>query len=154
IVTMRLFVLKPVSFFLLLIAASAAAVAQSKDESSIKQLFDVELKNGQCYKALEYLTTKIGARLSGSPGAAAAVEWSRHEMEGYTDSVFLQPVMVPHWVRGQKEIGRVLNARKKGIVEMNVCALGMAVGTGPSGVTGNVVEVRTFDELRQLGEKN
>ena len=23
------------------------------------------------------------------------------------DSVWLQPVMVPHWVRGQKEIGRI-----------------------------------------------
>lgn len=140
--------------FLFVIGFTGHAFSQSADESSIKQIYNEELARGKSYQMLEYLTTHIGARLSGSPGAAAAVEWGRHELDNFADSVSLQPVMVPHWIRGQKEIGRVINSKKRGVVEMNVCALGMSVGTGPSGVTGNVVEVKTFDELKQLGEKH
>ncbi len=143
-------ILLTIPFFLFLMVA----VAQTQDESTIKQLFDKALTEGKSYQWLEYLSTKVGSRLSGSPGAAAGVEWSRHEMENFADSVWLQPVMVPHWVRGQKEIGRIVNSKKMGTVEMNVCALGGSVGTGPSGVSANIVEVKNFDELKQLGEKN
>jgi carboxypeptidase Q len=138
--------------WLLFACLATPAFSQSADESAIRKIFDTELSQGKSYTALEYLTTRIGARLSGSPGAAAGVEWSRHEMENFADSVWLQPVMVPHWVRGQQEQARVLHS-KKGTIEMNVCALGMSVGTGPEGVTGQVIEVKSFDELKQLGEK-
>jgi len=128
--------------------------AQTPDESAIRQIFDRALVDAQSYKWLHYLTTEVGARLSGSPGAAAGVEWSRHEMENIVDSVWLQPVMVPHWVRGQREIGRILNTKKSGPIEVNVCALGNAVGTGPGGVSGLVVEVKNFEELKQIGERS
>ncbi len=128
------------------------ALAQSSDELTIRKIYDKSLAEGQSYQMLDYLCHKIGARLSGSPGAAAAVEWSRHVMEdsGF-DSVWLQPVMVPHWVRGQKEIGRIINSKKMGTVELSVCALGGSVGTGLEGVAANVVEVKNFDELKSLG---
>lgn len=129
--------------------------AQSQDESALRQIFDKALAEGQSYQMLEHLTTRVGSRLSGSPGAAAAVEWSRNIMEAYGfDSVWLQPVMVPHWVRGQKEIARIVNSKKMGTVELNVCALGNSVGTGPSGLVAGIIEVRSFDELKELGEKN
>src|SRR5688572_1742771 len=72
------------------------------DELQIKRIFDQELTHGTSYENLRYLTNKIGHRLSGSPTAAAAVEWSRQVMMAYADTVWLQPVMVPHWVRGKK----------------------------------------------------
>jgi carboxypeptidase Q len=129
--------------------------AQSSDETTIRSIYDEALARGKSYEMLEYLTTKIGSRLSGSPGAAASVEWTRHIMQNYDfDSVWLQPVMVPHWERGQKEIGRVLNSKKMGTVELNVCALGNSVGTGPEGVSASVVEVKNFEDLKRLGEKN
>jgi len=140
--------------FASLILFSISTYGQTVDESAIKQLFDQALTKGRSYAWLEHLSTKVGARLSGSPGAAAGVEWSRHEMENFADTVWLQPVMVPHWVRGQQEVGRIINSKKIGTFDVNVCALGGAVGTGPSGVSGSVVEVKNFDELKQLGEKN
>src|SRR5690606_35608709 len=89
--------------------------AQSTDEQFIRKIYDEALGKGQSYEMLEHLCTKIGPRLSGSPGAAAAVEWSRQVMQAYGfDSVWLQPVMVPHWVRGKKEIGRIVNSKKLG----------------------------------------
>jgi hypothetical protein len=139
----------------LLLLGSLVGAAQTRDESSIRQIFDEALRNGESYAMLDYLCNKVGHRLSGSPGAAAAVEWGRHVMQDYGfDNVYLQPVMVPHWVRGQKEIGRIVNSRKMGTVEVNVCALGGSIGTGPSGISAPVIEVRSFDELKQLGEKN
>jgi hypothetical protein len=137
----------------ILVLITVMAQGQTPDESAIKQIFDKALVDGKSYTWLHYLTTEVGARLSGSPGAAAGVEWSRHELENVADSVWLQPVMVPHWIRGQKEIGRILNTKKYGPIEVNVCALGSSVGTGPAGVSGTVVEVKSFDELKQLGER-
>lgn len=137
--------------FILLILGSFNHL-HAQDESAIKSLFDEALARGQSYQMLEYLTTKVGARLSGSPGAAAGVEWSRHVLENIADSTFLQPVMVPHWVRGQQEIARMLSKRK-GSIELSVCALGGSVGTGPSGLQAQVVEVKDFEQLKQLGAK-
>ncbi|MBX2898095.1 MAG: M20/M25/M40 family metallo-hydrolase [Cyclobacteriaceae bacterium] len=127
------------------------ALAQSKEEAAIQQIFNEALGRGKAYELLSDLCTNIGPRLSGSPGAAAAVEWSRHVMKDLAfDSVWLQPVMVPHWVRGQKETGRLIS-RKQGTLLLNVCALGGSVATGPAGVVAGVVEVKSFEELKALG---
>lgn len=60
--------------------------------------------------------------------------------------------MVPHWVRGKKEIGRIVNSKKLGAVNVNVVALGNSVGSGPAGVLGNIIEVQDFQELAKLGK--
>ncbi len=137
--------------FLLLIALSAEA--QTADKDLIKEIYDQALLKGKSYPMLYDLCTNIGSRLSGSPGAAAAVEWGRHTMDDFGfDSVWLQPVMVPHWVRGQQEIGRVTNSRKMGTKDLVITSLGGSVGTGPSGITAGILEVKNFDELKQLGK--
>jgi hypothetical protein len=139
----------------LLLVTLCVGNLRAQDDVTIKSIFDAELANGKSYPMLVYLATTIGPRLSGSAGAAAGVEWGRQTMENFGfDSVWLQPVMVPHWVRGQKEIARVVNTKKMGTQEMNVCALGGSTGTGPAGILGNVVEVKTFEELKDLGKKN
>ena len=140
-------------FFLSLV--NLTGYSQSSDEATIKSIFDNALRNGKSYEMLHHLSTKVGSRLSGSPGAAAAVEWSRHVMQDFDfDSVWLQSVMVPHWVRGQQEIGRVINSKKMGTISMNVCALGGSVGTGSDGIVSKIIEVKSFEELAQLGVKN
>src|SRR5688572_22066339 len=107
-----------IAIFALLVSCSMQLVAQSQDESTIRKIYDKALAEGQSYQMLEHLTTKIGSRLSGSPGAAAAVEWSKQIMKSHGfDSVWLQPVMVPHWVRGKKEVGRIVNLKSKKKIE-------------------------------------
>jgi hypothetical protein len=138
----------------LVCAISISVFAQSNDESTIRLIFDEALERGECYKNLEYLTTKIGGRLSGSPAAAQAVVWTKMVMEQYGfDAVWLQPVMVPHWVRGQKEIGNIRLSNGKS-EDVNVCALGNAIGTGPGGILAEVIEVKKLSELKDLGEQN
>jgi carboxypeptidase Q len=133
--------------------AALMATAQTTDEATIKKIYDEALARGQSYELLRALTTYAPARLSGSPQAAAAVEWSRQAMEqlGF-DTVWLQPVLVPHWVRGKKEVARVIT-QKQGTVEVNVLALGGSIGTGAQGISASVVEVKDFEELKMLGEK-
>ncbi len=138
---------------LLTLVFISSSAQDSKDEVQIRKIFDEALERGDSYEMLRYLTKNIGGRLSGSPQAAAAVEWSRQQMMTYGfDTVYLQPVMVPHWVRGKKEIGRIVNSKKLGAVNVNVVALGNSVGSGPSGVLGNVIEVQDFQELAKLGK--
>jgi carboxypeptidase Q len=137
--------------FLLLV--NLTTFSQTSDEAAVKQIFDLALSKGKSYEMLYDLSVNVGPRLSGSPGAAAGVEWSRNAMKqlGF-DTVWLQPVMVPHWVRGEKEIGRIISKRA-GTVTVNVCALGGSVGTGSSGISANIIEVKSFDELKTLGAK-
>lgn len=146
--------LKLTSIFLLLLSANFV-FGQTEDEKMIRKIFDQALTEGESYEMLEYLSKDIGARLSGSPQAAAAVEWSRQVMESYGfDKVYLQEVMVPHWVRGEKEAARIVNSSKLGSRDVRVCALGNSVGTGEGGVVAEIVEVQNFEELKKLGKEN
>nr|WKN40229.1 M20/M25/M40 family metallo-hydrolase [Tunicatimonas sp. TK19036] len=144
------------SIALLFLISISSGVAQSDDDSAmIRQIYDETLLQGEAYDNLRVLCKDVGGRVAGSPEAAAAVEWGRQLMEAYGfDSVFLQPVMVPHWVRGKKEIGRIVNAKKMGTYQVNITSLGNAVGTGPDGVLANIVEVHTLEELADLGKEN
>ena len=129
----------------LLLLVSFTVFSQDKDAAYIRKIYDEALERGESYEMLRYLTKNIGGRLSGSPQAAAAVEWSRQQMLSYGfDTVYLQPVMVPHWVRGEVEIGRIVNSRKLGSKEIAVTSLGNAVGTGPGGTVAELVEVQDF----------
>ncbi|HNP18910.1 MAG TPA: M20/M25/M40 family metallo-hydrolase [Fulvivirga sp.] len=130
------------------------AHGQSEDEKMIKTIFDEALLNGQAYENLDYLTGQIGHRLSGSPQAAAAVEWSYQLMGSYGfDTVYLQEVMVPHWVRGAREQANIVNSKKFGTKSLNIRALGNSVGTGSAGVLGNIIEVQGLKELEKIGKK-
>ena len=54
-----------------------------EDTKIIKQLFDGALTSRETYELLDYLTNKIGHRLSGSKGASEAVEWTEKIMNKY-----------------------------------------------------------------------
>ena len=124
----------------------------SKDSVTIKQLFNTALTNGQSYQWLNVLSNDIGGRLSGSPEAQQAVEWGEKLMKELNfDKVWLQPVMVPHWVRGEKEEAYFTVGNTK--FNVPVCALGGSIATSENGVTGEVIEVQSIEEAENLGEK-
>ncbi|MBD2721134.1 M20/M25/M40 family metallo-hydrolase [Hymenobacter armeniacus] len=130
------------------VAALAAAKVDRTDSVALRKIFDEALLRGESYENLRYLTGNIGPRLSGSPQAQMAVDWGKATMEkaGF-DRVYLQEVMVPHWVRG-KEKGEIVGNKGKEI-KVPVCALGGSVGTGGK-LKAGVVEVHSFDELKKL----
>jgi carboxypeptidase Q len=122
------------------------------DSTHIKTLFNSVLKEGKSYEWLRDLTQNIGGRLSGSPEAAKAVVWGEKLMNTIgLDSVWLQPVIVPHWVRGEKEIARyTANGIQK---NAPICALGFSVATPKTGVIAEVIEVQSLEEAQALGKK-
>lgn len=126
--------------------------AQLNDTLMIRKMYDYYLSNSKCYSNLEELCLKIGGRLSGSTQAAQSVEWAKKAMYAAgADTVILQACMVPHWVRGKKEICKYsINGNVKNI---SCVALGSSVGTGAKGIQAGVIEVKSFQELDKLGEK-
>ena len=78
--------------------------AQKDDPLQIREMFDAALVEGHSYENLRSLCKDVGARLSGSPEAEKAVNWAKVLLESYQfDKVWLMPVKVPHWVRGDIE---------------------------------------------------
>jgi hypothetical protein len=126
-----------------LVAAGAFAQQSVPDEIIAR-----ELAASQAFATLEHLTDDIGPRLTGSPGAAAAVRWTTQRFRDWGIIATNERVMVPHWVRGAEEAHLVTQGRQRIILT----ALGGSVATPPDGITADVVAVHSFDELKQLGE--
>jgi carboxypeptidase Q len=128
-----------------------ASISQAQDSLTIRKIYDEALVNGQAYDNLHYLCKNIGQRISGSANAQKAVDWSKKLMDSYGfDHVFLQEVMVPHWVRGDKEVAKIIDGDKE--IPVPIVALGMSVATPKEGITAEVIEVQSLAELKTLGE--
>jgi Zn-dependent M28 family amino/carboxypeptidase len=91
----------------------------------------------------------IGHRLSGSTALEEAISWAAETMEAEGLQVRLQPVQVPHWVRGKESLTVV----EPGERELRILGLGNSVGTPPEGITAAVVVVGSFEELEALGRE-
>lgn len=140
--------------FLLGSALPFLAQSTDKDAFSIKNIHNAALMDGKSYEWLSFLSTQVGARLSGSPQAAAAVEYTKQMLDTLNlDTVWLQPCIVPHWVRGEKEQISIVQSNTIGNIDLNGVALGSSIGTGKDGVVAEVIEVKSLEEVDQLGEK-
>jgi hypothetical protein len=62
-------------------------------------------------------------------------------------------VTVQHWVRGDIEEAKIIQARQMNPYPLSVTALGWSIATPAPGISAPVVEAASFDELRRLGEK-
>jgi len=126
----------------------------SQDESIIKNIFDAGFTKSKAYSWLDYLSNQIGGRLSGSFEAELAVKWSKKELDKLNfDKVWLQPVMVPRWVRGPKEFALI--ETEPGVTfNVPVAALGGSVATPSVGIKSNVIELQSIAELEILGKEN
>ena len=144
--------MKKTIFLTVLILNGLTAFAQSSEEKNIKSFYKKALTDSKCYSWLEFLSNDIGSRLSGSESAAKAVQYTKTQLETLgLDKVYLQEVMVPHWVRGEKETAYILDNKTKTIVP--ICALGGSVATAKTGLTAEVIEVQGIEELKTLGDK-
>ena len=122
-------------------------------EERLSNIYDFALTESKSYNWLDHLSNDIGGRLSGSLNAERAVLWVKEELEGLgLDSVWLQPVMVPKWVRGTYEYANI-ESSPGNTINVNICALGGSIATPSSGIRANVIEVKSFEELAELGKE-
>lgn len=143
---MRRLAFLPVLFF----AFVASSQDLAADSLFIKRIASNILSSNEAYDNLWYLTKKIGHRLAGSPGMVKSEKWGLETFKKYNaDNAYFQQMMVPHWVRGGKDISIVTyveNGKRKSHA-LNVLALGNSEGSGPKGVTAPIVAVKSFDDL-------
>jgi hypothetical protein len=145
-------ILKPILLFFSVIFAFN--LTAQTDEDVLKAIYKQSLTNGKSYDWLSHLSNQIGSRLSGSLGAERAVAYTKEELEKLgLDRVWLQPVIVPKWVRGAKEFAYIEGEPGK-TTNVNICALGGSVATPALGLKAGVVEVKSFEELEKLGTEH
>ena len=146
---------KRIFLTLFFLTFSKILAAQSEVESNIQNLFQKSLTEGKSYEWLDHLSNKIGGRLSGSLNSQRAIEWSKNELNNLgLDKVYLQPVMVPKWIRGTFEYANI-ETSPGNTINVPVCALGGSISTPLGGLRANVIEVKSFNELsRRKNEVN
>ncbi len=126
---------------------------RNTDSSVVQSIYSEALSDSTAYHNLKILCTQYQGRICGSRQAENAVNWARELLQSMAlDTVWMQPLKVKRWDRGEPEIAKVSSVRI-GQHDLSVCAAGWSVGTGPDGISGKVVEVRSKEELQQLGEK-
>ena len=135
---------------LLALASVATSVARAQTTVSARQradadrLIDLALRDSTGFSRLATLTDRFGNRLSGSRALEDAIDWilDRMKSDGLAN-VRGEPVMVPHWVRGE-ESASLVSPRA---APLHMLGLGMSVGTPAEGITAPVLVVNSFEDL-------
>ncbi|MBY0504148.1 MAG: M20/M25/M40 family metallo-hydrolase [Bryobacteraceae bacterium] len=131
--------------FILLAPCAFSQPVEEKYGDVAARIISAAMKDEGGMAKLAYLCDRIGARLSGSPAAAKAVAWSAETMKkAGLENVQTPPVKVVHWVRGREGVELVQPFAQP----LHAFGLGMA---GAGDVTAEVVAVKSFEELEQLG---
>ena len=126
-----------------------ALISSQYDKEQLRKIYKNSLINGHSYDWLDYLSNEIGSRLSGSLNAELAVNYTKSELEKIgLDKVWLQPVMVPKWIRGNPEFAYIETAPGK-TIPVNLCALGGSISTPLAGIKAHVLEVQSIDQLKK-----
>jgi carboxypeptidase Q len=114
---------------------------------TVRRIIQAVRSEGRQYDKLVALCDGIGPRLSGSEGERVARAWAVAAMAADgLENVRQEPVMVPHWVRGDEE-GWLLGPVPR---PLRLTTLGGSVGTSPEGLEAEVVVVGDFDAFERL----
>ena len=148
------------------VASSLAANAQhapsptpiefsARTLAELKQLQQAALASDYAYRQVAHLANNIGPRLSGSAQAQKAVEYVSSELKALGLEVRQEPVLVPHWVRGEETAALVEfpGMAAETTQKVVLTALGGSVATPAEGITAEVVVAKTFDDLQSLGRE-
>lgn len=106
--------------------------------------------NTTAWDRLAEMTDTYGHRLSGSQALEDAIEWSMNQLaRDGMENARREPVMVPHWVRGE-EWARIVAPVERDLV---MIGLGNSVGTPRKGIRAELAVVPTFDDIEKAGAK-
>lgn len=84
-----------------------------QDSIMIRQIYDMALTQGKRYIHLERICKEVPTCLSRSANADETVYLTFAMLKKIKpDTVWLQPVMFPHWVRGSRAECKTINASK------------------------------------------
>lgn len=138
---------------LIIFTVVASVTAQSITEryrDQVRQLIDASLTTDSAWSRLAYITDTFGPRFSGSQNLEDAIDEIVRMMQndGF-DTVYTEPVKVPHWVRGN-ESAKMISPRPR---MLPMLGLGGSISTPPEGITAEVIVVDELDSVATLGER-
>ena len=119
-------------------------------ELTAKKIIDSAKSGNDAYMKLQELCDDIGCRLSGSPALDDAIRWAVQEMkdDGH-ENVRTEGVTIRKWVRGDESC-KMISPRP---LKIEMLGLGGSIGTGPQGITAQVVVVDSKEALDQLPDE-
>ncbi len=108
-------------------------------------LRDKALESDLAYDLLESLTTEVGPRLAGSAKEQEAIDWAvaKFRSLGF-DKVYTETVQVPKWER----ISETAFVTAPYSQPLHITALGKSAATPEGGVTAEIVQFATFEDLQ------
>jgi carboxypeptidase Q len=130
----------------LVVAAPSSAGAQISDaqRDAARRIITAATTNHDAYRRLGDLVDGFGSRITGSVALEDAIDWIIDEMKADgLQNVRGEPVMVPHWVRGQESLELILPWPRK----LPMLGLGGSIATPPGGIRGEVLVVSSYDDL-------
>jgi len=128
-----------------LAAQPASAIPAKYRDIANRIIAAAQVDSAGAWNRIAELTDRFGHRLSGSAALEQAIDWTVETMKrDGLDNVRKEPVMVPHWVRGEESLELVAPRRQK----LPMLGLGGSIGTPAGGITADVMVVASFDELR------
>jgi carboxypeptidase Q len=136
-----------------LVGAARPASAQQADiatayRTAADSLIRGAIGDSAAYRRLGRMVDTFGHRISGSASLEATIDWILDAMKADSlENVHGQPVMVPHWVRGEESAELVKPRRTR----LAMLGLGGSIGTPAKGITAPVLVVGSLDELQQRG---
>lgn len=131
-------------FFSLCGVAQSVSSRTAEERQSYREAMEqadlkiaAEVKNhSELMKNLEYLTTEIGPRLTGSPQMQTASQWTLQRFQAYGLDAHLETARIAHaWTRGRESAHIVSPIQRR----LTVHAFGWSKAT-PGPVTASVVE--------------
>ncbi|MEK6768376.1 MAG: M28 family metallopeptidase [Gemmatimonadota bacterium] len=128
------------------LAAQAAAGGPIADryQAVAGRIIAEATRDSAAWQRLARLVDTFGHRLSGSASLERAIDWVLAEMQrDGLQNVRGEPVMVPHWVRGD-ESAELVSPRPQ---RLAMLGLGGSVGTSRRGITAEVLVVTSFADL-------
>tara|TARA_R110000868_G_scaffold304437_21_gene565390 strand:- start:20780 stop:22150 length:1371 start_codon:yes stop_codon:yes gene_type:complete len=146
--------MKQFTVFIALIFLSIPIFAQSvlptSHQNDAEAIIKASIEDEIGFERLTYMGDMFGPRFSGSENLEDAIDWIVEEMrsDGF-DKVWTQAVKVPHWVRGNESVS--LNSPVKRNLPM--LGLGGSIGTPADGITGEVLVVKSFEELENRSDE-
>src|SRR5574340_1061523 len=108
------------------------------------QLVKASLSSSFAWDRLAELTDTFGNRLAGSSNLELAIKWAADRMRADgLENVRADPVLVPHWVRGNEHAEIVAPVRSP----LVMLGLGNSVATPADGIEAPVLSVGSWEDL-------
>ena len=116
-----------------------------KFEKNGNLIIDKAMSDSQGYDRLGEMLDTFGPRFSGSTNLEKSLEWIIDEMKkDGLDNVHGEEVMVPKWIRGKESAAMTAPWKK----DLAILGLGGSVGTGSKGLSGELLVVNSFEDLK------